>query len=178
VSKIPPELAENLSFIINQTATDQWVWFDGEMKALRLDRARWRVLGYVNFFNNINQSELARLLGVGKAPLGESIRKLEREGMIIREPSLADRRSYNLRVADSYTQLASLIRRLMELESERLLTGLSEKERTQLRKTLRRIRNNICRTSESGEVSALKREIVAEMDKLKKRKTSPRKQID
>lgn len=175
MSKIPPQLAENPSFLINQTAKDQGVWFDREMKALKLDRAQWRLLGYLNFFDSINQSELARILGIGKAPLGQMVHKLERMGMIVREPSSADKRSYNLRVADSHLRISSMIGELMTLESARSLMGLSEKDRTQLCKLLRRVRSNLFASPESEEVKALKREIVIEMGMVKKRKPPKKK---
>jgi len=176
LSKTPPQLADNLCFLINQTAKEQLAWFDREMKALKLDRSQWRLLGYLSFFTDITQSELARLLGIGKAPLGQLIRKLEEAGMIVREPLVTDKRSYNLRVADSHAQLAFMVREMMKLESAQLLQDLPEEEMAQARDVLRHIRNKVQESPESDEIRAIKKDILAEIAKLKKMRSTSAQQ--
>jgi len=144
------------------------------MKALKLDRSQWRLLGYLSFFTTITQSELARLLGIGRAPLGQLIRKLEEAGMIVREPMASDKRSYNLRIVDSHAQLANLVREMMRLESAQLLNGLEEEQLEQARKALRHIRDRVQESPASDEIRAIKSEILAEIAKLKKMRPTPR----
>lgn len=172
MSKIPSQLADNLSFIINQASKEQIACFDRQMRALNLDRAQWRVLGYLDFFHDINQSDLARLMGVGKAPLGQLIHKMEAAGWLVREQSQTDRRSYSLRAADSLAGVASRVKHLMELESERLMAGLSGKDRAQLKKLLETILSNAQGVPESPEIKSLKADIMAEMARVKKSRPS------
>jgi MarR family transcriptional regulator, transcriptional regulator for hemolysin len=160
---IPKDLAENLIFIINQTSKEQISQFDDQMQALDLDKAQWRILGYLIYFENINQSELAKLLGVGKAPLGQLIHKLEQAGWVQRRPSQSDRRSYNLGLSERLKEIAALIKKLMELEAERLLTGLDEQERESVKRTLRTIRRNIDDVRPSDEINDLKSLIAVKM---------------
>lgn len=70
-----------LRVVLNSTAND-----------LGLTEAQWRVVSYINRGHRLAQTELALLLGMDKAPLGEQLDILERKHIVIRQPDSQDKR--------------------------------------------------------------------------------------
>jgi len=148
------------------TAKEQFNYLDNKMRELNLDHAQWRILGYLKHFNTINQSELAKLLGMGKASLGQLIRKFEAEGWINREPSETDKRSYNLQLSGKSKNIARIINKLMHLESERITRDFTTVEKENLKNHLYRIRNNIDQIPVSSNIENLRQELHTEISNL------------
>jgi len=67
--------------------------FDERIADLDLREAQWRVIGLLSRSEGLTQTELATLMGIQKAPLGEHLDKLEALGWIERRRDPADRRA-------------------------------------------------------------------------------------
>ena len=70
--------------------------FDQRIADFGLRDAQWRVISLLSRSEGLTQTELAALMGVHKAPLGEHLDRLERQGWVQRRPDPRDRRANTL----------------------------------------------------------------------------------
>jgi len=59
---------ENIGLLIHDVARLLRVLYDRQMASIGLTRSQWWVLTYLRFKESINQSDLASLLDIEKAP--------------------------------------------------------------------------------------------------------------
>lgn len=168
VKKLPKELSESTIYHVNQTAKLMIANLDRDMKTLHLNKTQWRIMGYLDMFKTINQSELANLLGLSKAMLGQIIHSFEEKGWVSRKISKTDRRSYDLALTSKAKNTGKLLSTIMVLEAERIMTGFRDEERRELENYLRRMRKNLAEIPETSEVQKLKKELLIELKNLDK----------
>lgn len=82
---------------------------DERMAELDLREAQWRVIGLLSRSEGLSQTELATLMGIQKAPLGEHLDRLEASGWIERRRDPADRRANRLYIGPHRRQGADAI---------------------------------------------------------------------
>lgn len=70
--------------------------FDEKMRELGLTASTWRVLVYLHRSDGISQANLARLLDVSRASLGQVIDRLEKSGHVARVENSEDRRVWRV----------------------------------------------------------------------------------
>ena len=70
--------------------------FDEKMQELDLTASTWRVLVYLRRSDGISQADLARLLDVSRASLGQVIDRLEKSGHVVRVEHSDDRRVWRV----------------------------------------------------------------------------------
>ncbi|MFA5630568.1 MAG: MarR family transcriptional regulator [Porticoccaceae bacterium] len=153
-------------FAINQTSKLFVSYLDKEMKALNLNKSQWRIMGYLNFFKTINQSELASLLGLSKAMLGQIIHKFEEKDWVTRKISSVDRRSYDLTLTPRVKKIGSLLGAIMVMESDRILDGFSEREKREVENYLMRMTKNLEELPETPALKKLRKDLVEELKNL------------
>ncbi len=110
--------------------------FGCQLRDLGLTEPQWRALGSVFRFPGIAQSQLAGLLGIGRAPVGKLVDRLESENLIERVQAPGDRRSKLLRVTAAGKPVASQIRRRYRKFQVQLLQGLDEQSVSELEASL------------------------------------------
>ena len=122
----------------------------GDGKAARNPyRGQGRVLAALNLKPEISQKELTYLLDMSKQSLAELLAKLEKGGLIAREPSADDKRSVTIRLLKKGRQAA------VEMDENpmdvlQIFDCLSEEEQLQFSEYLGRIIRR-CAESFSGE---------------------------
>jgi DNA-binding MarR family transcriptional regulator len=122
--------------------------FSQRLRDLGLSEPQWRVLGSVNKFPGITQTQLAQLLGIGKAPLGKLIDRLEAEGLLGREPDPDDRRLRHIHITESAGPVCEeIVRRYLEFQ-DCYLQNLSAPGLEELESSLRIMHRNM--SEESG----------------------------
>jgi len=165
MKKIPKELRTPI-FTIGQTSKLFVRYMDREMQALNLNKSQWRIMGYLNFFKTINQSELASLLGLSKAMLGQIIHKFEEKNWVTRKISSVDRRSYDLRLTPRVKKIGNLLGAIMVMESDRILDGFSEREKREVENYLMRMTKNLEELPETPALKKLRKELAEELKNL------------
>lgn len=85
--------------------------FGVQIADLGMTEPQWRVLTFLDHSDGLSQTELASLLGIGKAPLGEQIDRLEAAGLVLRRPDPHDRRVRRLFVTPRGHRTAATIAR-------------------------------------------------------------------
>ena len=83
--------------------------FSERISDLGLSEAQWRVIGFLCKGEGFTQTELALLLGIQKAPLGEHIDRLETMGWIVRSRDPRDRRVNRISLRDPASDRVSVI---------------------------------------------------------------------
>ncbi len=78
---------ENIGLLIHDVARLLRVLYDRQMASIGLTRSQWWLLTYLFFKDGINQSELAILMDIEKAPLSRLLDRMEMKGWVIRKNS-------------------------------------------------------------------------------------------
>jgi DNA-binding MarR family transcriptional regulator len=100
--------------------------FGNRIADLPLSEPQWRVIGFIGHSEGLSQAELAHLLAISRAPLGEHIDRLESTGLAIRRPDSKDRRRKRIYLTKAGRSLhRQLAERFHKLEQQ-LQAGMTE----------------------------------------------------
>lgn len=100
--------------------------FGTQLEDLGISEPQWRLISAINRFAGMNQSQLAALLGIGKAPLGKLVDRLETEKLLSRASDPVDRRQKQLQLTERGSQLAGQILERYTQLRPKLIHGLTE----------------------------------------------------
>jgi len=148
---IPSELDDSaregirLSFLIHDVSRMRRSAYDTFMKPLGVTRAQWWVLAHLSRHDGMMQTQLADVLEVGKASLGDVIESLESAGWVTRRPDPNDKRAKRVYLT---RPAQGLIKRMTALEVEfnqQVLADLSTDERVALFNALLKVKQSIAR---------------------------------
>jgi MarR family transcriptional regulator for hemolysin len=117
--------------------------FDVRMRELGLTGSTWRVLAYLYREDGQTQAQLARLLEVSRAAVGQMIDRLEASGHVERRADQSDRRSWRVHLtAKTHAGVPVLIETVRALEAE-CFSSLAEDEIKQLGALVARLREHL-----------------------------------
>lgn len=145
---VPKKSAEHL---IGRTARLLTRVGDARLKTIGLAGAHLPVFAALQDGSTLSQTELAKLAVVEQPTMAATLSRMERDGLIVREPDPGDRRSSLIRLTPA--ALAKLPR-LMALRSqaaEEALAGFDEAERELLAGMLMRIIANVEKAAKPGD---------------------------
>lgn len=134
-----------LGFLIHDVSRMRRSAYDQFMKPLGVTRAQWWVLAYLSRHDGMMQTQLADVLEVGKASLGDVIESLERNKWVERRPDPTDKRAKRVYLAKP---AQVLIKRMTAMENEfngQILGELSSAERVELGRSLQKIKQALSR---------------------------------
>jgi len=132
-----------LSFLIHDVSRMRRAAYDQFMKPLGITRAQWWVLAHLSRSDGMMQTQLADVLDVGKASLGDVIGSLESGGWVARLSDPTDKRAKRVFLTPP---AQSLIKRMTVLEvqfNDRILGKLSTEERAKLYEMMLTIKQSI-----------------------------------
>ena len=101
---------ENIGLLIHDVARLLRVLYDRQMASIGLTRSQWWLLTYLYFKDGINQSELANLMDIEKAPLSRLLDRMELKGWVERKIENKDRRIKNIYLSKKIKPLISSMR--------------------------------------------------------------------
>ena len=134
---------ENIGLLIHDVARLLRVLYDRQMSSIGLTRSQWWLLTYLFFKDGINQSELAILMDMEKAPLSRLLDRMGKKGWVIRKNENKDRRTKNIYLSESIKPLISSMRdKAAEYRSESL-SILTDKERNKLKDILQILKKDL-----------------------------------
>jgi len=134
---------ENIGLLIHDVARLLRVLYDRQMSSIGLTRSQWWLLTYLFFKDGINQSELAILMDMEKAPLSRLLDRMEKKGGVIRKNENKDRRTKNIYLSESIKPLISSMRdKAADYRSESL-SILTDKERNKLKDILQILKKDL-----------------------------------
>lgn len=146
--------AIRLSFLLHDVSRLRRSAYDQFMKPLGMTRAQWWVLAHLSRHDGMMQTQLADVLEVGKASLGDVIEGLENAGWLQRRPDPADRRAKRVYLTKP---AQGLIKKMTVMENEfndQILGEVSAEERETLVHCLLKIKRAIHRLNAERTASA------------------------
>ena len=127
---------ENIGLLIHDVARLLRVLYDRQMASIGLTRSQWWLLTYLFFKDGINQSELAILMDMEKAPLSRLLDRMEIKGWVIRKNESKDRRTKNIYLSESVKPLISSMRDKAAEYRNESLSILNDKDINKLKEIL------------------------------------------
>ena len=97
---------DNIGLLIHDVARLLRVLYDRQMASIGLTRSQW----WLFFKDGINQSELATLMDMEKAPLSRLLDRMETKGWVERKIESKDRRIKNIYLSKKIKPLISSMR--------------------------------------------------------------------
>ena len=134
---------ENIGLLIHDVGRLLRVLYDRQMASIGLTRSQWLLLTYLYFKDGINQTELASLMDMEKAPLSRLLDRMEIKGWIIRKNETNDRRVKNIYLSESVKPLVSSFREKAAKYRKDSLSILSDKELNKLRDLLQVLKKDL-----------------------------------
>src|SRR5882672_5983448 len=110
-----------LGFLIHDVSRLRRSAFDRVLKPLSVTRSQWWVLAYLSREDGMTQSELAEKLDLGKVAIGGLIDRLEKSGLVRRDPDATDRRVNRIFLQPKSKQLIARMRKLNHKLNEQIL---------------------------------------------------------
>ena len=133
----------NIGFLLHDVTRLMKRLFDKRMSKLDLTRSQWWVLNFLYFNEGINQSDFAVLLDIEKAPLSRLLYRMEKKGWIERRSDKNDKRIKNLFLSKKIKPLIIEMRDMANSTRKLALSGLSNKEQTLFRQSLKKIKQTL-----------------------------------
>ncbi|MGH6626521.1 MAG: MarR family winged helix-turn-helix transcriptional regulator [Burkholderiaceae bacterium] len=132
-----------LGFLIHDVSRLRRSAFDRCLKHLNVTRSQWWVLAYLSRQDGMTQSQLAEELDLGKVAIGGLIDRLEKSGLLRREPDATDRRVNRVFLEPQSRQLISKMRKVSHQMNEVILRGIPDAELTASTHTLDGMKRNL-----------------------------------
>ena len=117
--------------------------FERRIAQSGLTRTQWRMLAYLLRCEGVSQSELARLLDLERATIGQAIDRLEDQQLVERRPCPTDRRVWEVLLLPAAYDLVPLLRKEADWLHELTWNGLTNADVAALKTMLDRIATNI-----------------------------------
>lgn len=138
-----PDWELRLGFLIHDVSRLRRSAFDRSLKPLNVTRSQWWVLAYLSRDEGMTQTQLAEELDLGKVAIGGLIDRLERSGLVHREPDANDRRIKRIFLSTTSKELIGTMRDVNHQLNQHILEGLAEGELNITTKTLSKIKQNL-----------------------------------
>ena len=134
---------EALSFRFDEIVRALSRRVDARLEAYDLSRTQWRLLAYIVRNHGMTQSEIARVLELERASVGQTIDIMERKELLTRSPSQTDRRVWRIEATQKAHDLLPELRPMVDRLHEQTFAGFSDGEIELLGDLIDRIVNNI-----------------------------------
>jgi MarR family transcriptional regulator for hemolysin len=144
-ARIPdaPNWDQRLGFLMHDVSRLRRTVFDSFVRPLGVTRSQWWVIAHLGRHDGMIQTDLAKVLDLGKASLGSLVDRLEVSEFIVRRPDEIDRRAKRVYLTAKGNALIAQIKAPSHELSERMLEGMSPDRRSLLVELLSQVRHNL-----------------------------------
>lgn len=120
-------------------------FFDQALKPLAITRSQWWALGNISRHaeEGMIQTELARILDMGKVSVGGLIDRLENSGLVYRQSDKVDRRVKRIFITEKGYEILEHIGKVGERLDNILCADISDAELEVATDVIRRIKANV-----------------------------------
>lgn len=138
-----PNSLEALSFRFDEIVRLLSRRIDEALSEFDLSRTQWRLLAYVMRYEGITQSELARVLELERASVGNTVDIMERKQLVTRQPDPDDRRVWKIAATPRAQDLLPGLREIIDDMLARTFDGLAPHDIATLGALLERLVANL-----------------------------------
>lgn len=134
-----------LGFLIHDVSRLRRTVVDKALRPLGVTRSQWWVLANLSRHNGegMMQTELAKILDVGKVTLGGLIDRLEASGYVTRQPDPVDRRAKRVVMTPKGKKLLSQIERIGRDVNAEIMAGLASNDIARTETVLHKIKQRL-----------------------------------
>ena len=132
-----------LGYLIHELARLMKRRLDGEARLHKITLPQWRALAHVGTNASITQSALAQALDTDPMTISGVLDRLEKNGLITREPDPADSRAKLTQLTPEGAERLAVARRLGAEMYEAALAGISKDDVAIAENVLRQMRDNL-----------------------------------
>lgn len=134
-------LGIRIGFLIHDVSRLRRVLFDSRSPHLDITRSEaWVLTGISRRSSGISQTELAKVLGLGKVATGEFVGDLERKGFVIRRLVDGDRRAYSVQLTQRGRNILSRISDIVTQMNVEIFENVSALDLQQFFDTLKNMK--------------------------------------
>ncbi|MEM8633998.1 MAG: MarR family transcriptional regulator [Pseudomonadota bacterium] len=117
--------------------------FDDSVEQFGLTRTQWRALAYLYRAPGMTQTELARMLELERAGVGQAIDKLENLGLVERRSAKDDRRVWKIHLLPAAIDLLPQLRKEADAVYGQLLKGIPAEDIGVLQEVINAMQANL-----------------------------------
>jgi DNA-binding MarR family transcriptional regulator len=119
-----------IGFLIHDVSRLRRTVVDKALRPMGITRSQWWVLANLSRHNGqgMMQTELAKVMDVGKVTLGGLIDRLEAGGLVKRQPDPTDRRAKRVVMTPKGTKLLSDIQSIATKVNDQILNGIGRND--------------------------------------------------
>lgn len=134
-----------LGFLIHDVSRLRRTVVDKALRPLGVTRSQWWVLSSLSRHQRtgLMQTELSRVLEVGKVTLGGLIDRLEARGYVERRPLPGDRRAKRVLMTGKGTRLLAQIHKVARGVNAEIMRGISAGEITRIETVLLKMKSQL-----------------------------------
>lgn len=145
-------------YLIHDVSRLRRLFYDQQSRPLGITRAQWWVLFNLARHDGepLNQNELAKMIELGSATVGELIQRLEKAGFVKRVSDPSDRRSKRVMIAARGREVLEHMKRVARDSQGPIMAGISPDEQEVLNQLLWRMKHNLIALhaeSDAGEIA-------------------------
>jgi DNA-binding MarR family transcriptional regulator len=134
-----------LGYLVHEVARLLKRRFEDEARGHGITLPQWRALTQIAKNDCISQVSLASMIDADPMTMSGILDRLERRGLITREPDPADSRAKLARLTDEGQVLFTVARSVGQSMYEAALEGVSPRDRSTVESVLEKIRTNLSR---------------------------------
>lgn len=138
-----PTYPPTLGFLLHEVARLLKRRFEQNARGSGLTRSQWQVLAYLAQNEGIHQSGLAELLEIEPITLGRLVDRLQRQGLIERQPHPSDRRVWLLHLTPAARPMLLELRRLGDITRAEAMAGVASADAEMLVRALQKLKSNL-----------------------------------
>lgn len=105
-------------------------------------RASWAVLSAIHHHDKTTPAALASFIGIDRAAITRHIDRLEKQGLVQRHHSSADRREVNLKLTQKGTNLTSELAAESVATNSKFTAGLTQSESDAVQTSIKKMLSN------------------------------------
>lgn len=135
----PYSIHESAGYWITRLARAMEAHFDESLRAHDMTRASWAVLSAIFHDNKTTPAELAGFIGIDGAAVTRHLDRIEKQGLVERARSVADRRSVNLKLTPKGEQLVPKIAAASLATNAAFTKNLTRSEAEALQKAVQKM---------------------------------------
>jgi MarR family transcriptional regulator for hemolysin len=119
-----------IGFLIHDVSRLRRTVVDKALRPMGVTRSQWWVLANLSRHNGqgMMQTELAKVMDVGKVTLGGLIDRLEAGGLVKRQPDPSDRRAKRVVMTPKGTKLLADIQAIAAKVNDQILNGIARND--------------------------------------------------
>lgn len=132
-------------YLVHDVSRTRRTLMDHYMKPLGITRSQWSILSTLTRGGNdgLMQTDIARLLDVGKVSIGGLVDRLEATGHVERRPDENDRRAKRVFITEQGFEMLSQMMDVSAELNDLILQGVSREDLAITEGVLMKVKNNI-----------------------------------